>query len=291
LGGGHGFFTNRHGLGVDNLLEAEVVLPTGHIVIANTYSNPDLFWALRGGGGGTFGVVTKVAMKAHPGESLEGVSVSITSGLTGNAGFVKGLAYVMSVMPQFTDFGLTGHPIVAKYQFNTLFTAPGKSSLAINAFLAPYSARLRALGCSVTVKDISSAINSLTISQNLALNAGIPGTKVGGPGIIGSRLLGREGLRDVSGLEESLKHLLAKDYALEPFNVGGGAVAANRNLDIAINPRWRDAIIHFQILPHNQWSLRTNAEVQKSWEETQNDILKYVDKFSVGSAVYINEVS
>ena len=230
-------------------------------------------------------------MKAHPGESLEGVSMSVTPGLSGNAGWVKGFAYLLSVMPQFTDFGLTGHPIVAKYQFNSLFTAPGKSSIAINAFLAAHSARLRGMGVTVSVKDITSAINSLTISQNLALNAGIPGNKVGGPGIIGSRLLGREGLRDVAGLEESIRYLMQKDYVIEPFNVGGGAVAANRNLDIAINPRWRDAIIHFQILPHVQWSLRTNAEVQRSFEETQKDLIKYVDKFSVGSAVYINEVS
>jgi hypothetical protein len=275
---------------VDNLLEAEVVLPTGQIITANAKTYPDLFWALRGGGGGTFGVVTKVTMKVHPGESLEGVSVSVTSGLSGIAGFVKGMAYLMSVMPQWVDFGITGHPILARYQFNSLFTAPGKSSAAINAFLATFVGRLRLMGLSVTTKDISSAINSRTMSQNLALNAGLPGNKVGGPGIMASRLLGREGLKDVDSLEEALKYLLQKNYAIEPFNIGGGAVAANRNVDISLNPHWRDAIIHFSILPLSQWSLKTNVEVQKSFEETQKDLLKYVDKLSVGSAVYINEV-
>ena len=267
-----------------------MVLPTGQIATANTKSYPDLFWALRGGGGGTFGVVTKVTMKVHPGESLEGVSVSITAGLTGVTGFVKGMAYLISVMPQWVDFGISGHPVLARYQFNSLFTAPGKSSSAINTFLATFVGRLRLMGLSVSTKDISSALNSRTMSQNLALNAALPGGTAIGPAIMASRLLGREGLKDVDGLEEALKFLLQKNYAIEPFNIGGGAVAANRHLDISLNPQWRGAIIHFSILPLNQWSLKTIGEVQKSFEETQKDLFKYVDKLSVGSAVYINEV-
>ena len=76
MGGGHGVFTNRFGLGVDNLLEVEIVLPNGDIVISNEKLHPDLFWAIRGGGGGTFGVLTKVTMKAHTYESLNGTSTT-----------------------------------------------------------------------------------------------------------------------------------------------------------------------------------------------------------------------
>ncbi len=63
--GGFGSFSKHYGLAAGNLLEAEVVTADGTIRIANACTNPDLFWALKGGGGGSFGVVSRLTLRVH----------------------------------------------------------------------------------------------------------------------------------------------------------------------------------------------------------------------------------
>jgi hypothetical protein len=63
--GGFGSFSKRYGTAAGSLLEAEVITADGQIRVANACTNADLFWALKGGGGGSFGVVSKVTIRAH----------------------------------------------------------------------------------------------------------------------------------------------------------------------------------------------------------------------------------
>ncbi len=64
-GGGFGSFSKHYGLAAAALLQAEIVTADGSVKIANKFKNPDLFWALKGGGGGSFGVVTKLTLKTR----------------------------------------------------------------------------------------------------------------------------------------------------------------------------------------------------------------------------------
>lgn len=92
VGGGFGWLSRKYGLTIDNLISADVVLATGELVRASAYENPDLFWAIRGGGG-NFGVVTSFEFQMH------NVGPQVLSGL-----IVHPLAAAKDVLQFYRDF-------------------------------------------------------------------------------------------------------------------------------------------------------------------------------------------
>jgi FAD/FMN-containing dehydrogenase len=92
LGGGFGWLSRRYGMTVDNLESAEVVTAAGQVVRASATDHPDLFWALRGGGG-NFGVVTRFEFRLHP------VGPDVLSGL-----IVYPISEAKSVLQQYREF-------------------------------------------------------------------------------------------------------------------------------------------------------------------------------------------
>ena len=92
LGGGFGWLSRKYGMTVDNLESAEVVTAAGEVVRASASEHPDLFWALRGGGG-NFGVVTRFEFRLHP------VGPNVLSGL-----IVYSLSEAKSVLQQYRAF-------------------------------------------------------------------------------------------------------------------------------------------------------------------------------------------
>lgn len=70
-GGGHSMLTPAYGLGVDQALQFKVILASGELVTVNKYQYSDLFWDLRGGGGGSFGVVTELTMRVYPNTAMQ----------------------------------------------------------------------------------------------------------------------------------------------------------------------------------------------------------------------------
>ncbi|KIM73952.1 hypothetical protein PILCRDRAFT_80560, partial [Piloderma croceum F 1598] len=79
LGGRYGPISPHYGLGVDNVIELNVVDSSGSYLTVNSHSQPDLFWALRGRDSGTYGIVTSVTYRTHPLVPVTGVFLTANS--------------------------------------------------------------------------------------------------------------------------------------------------------------------------------------------------------------------
>ncbi|KAK5652349.1 hypothetical protein OQA88_10541 [Cercophora sp. LCS_1] len=114
-GGGHSPLSSKYGLGADQVLSIDVVLPSGKFVTASEKSNKDLFWALRGGGGATFGVVVSVTVKAYPRMNFAGVTWTVFSGPgTPNSDetFWKAMYAYWRKFPAYAEVGTYGYSTV-----------------------------------------------------------------------------------------------------------------------------------------------------------------------------------
>jgi FAD/FMN-containing dehydrogenase len=105
LGGGIGYLTRKHGLTIDSLIAADIVTANGELVRADATSHPDLFWAIRGGGG-NFGVATRFQFRLHPVDQVVGgvlilpATVDVIDGLAAIAEAApEELSLIANVMP------------------------------------------------------------------------------------------------------------------------------------------------------------------------------------------------
>jgi FAD/FMN-containing dehydrogenase len=130
LGGGMGWLTRKHGLSIDNLLGCEVVTADGRVLQADEDNNPDLFWALRGGGG-NFGVVTEFRFALHPVGPMIEFGLLFWEPAQGQAALTR-IAEVAEQLPAETNiiFGIVNAP-PAPFVPEHLHLAPGYVAIVV----------------------------------------------------------------------------------------------------------------------------------------------------------------
>ena len=143
-GGGHGPLASRFGLGADQALEWEVVTAGGEYVVATPTNNySDLYWALSGGGGGTYGVVYSLTSKAHTDMEVASANLTFTNEDISQSTFYAAVSNFLTYLPAIVDAGATS----IWYLTNTSFqmvptTAPGLTQAQLQKLMNPIVSHL-----------------------------------------------------------------------------------------------------------------------------------------------------
>jgi hypothetical protein len=129
--------------GVDNVIELNVVTSTGKYITANSHKHADLFWALRGGGGGTYGIVTSVTYRTHPSVPLTGVFFSANT--SNNATFKRLFTEFVRIHPDLSDAGFSGYAATFSNALQVVYIAPNMSQIQANRTIDPFFAFAKSL--------------------------------------------------------------------------------------------------------------------------------------------------
>lgn len=239
-GGGNGVLSKHHGLCVDNVLQYKVITADGELRVANAYQNQDLFWALRGGGPGTFGVVVEAVMRTHPPlRNIIKVHVTIVS-LFGPA-MDKIMREFLAHHNQWGKEGWSGyafniHKIVHILKFH-YYLPDGdlaQSQASIEAFVRYAHSFLGVIILQNSVVSLPSyidAVPTFLVGSRLA-----PQTMFETPAGIDA-LAGaiKEAQRDVEGVKALAGIVMVF--------VARGQVSKGNSQDTSVQPAWRSALM------------------------------------------------
>ncbi|KAH7388764.1 FAD/FMN-containing isoamyl alcohol oxidase-like protein MreA [Pyrenochaeta sp. MPI-SDFR-AT-0127] len=147
-GGGHGPLSGIYGMGADNVLSFDAITADGRYVTANAKENPDLYWALKGGGPSTFAVVTSITVKTHPEVPTAGTILNINSTHTNDtAEFAKAFRIFHNLSNHYANKGIFVYfeqgPGLGRLHVAP-FVAPNMTETQLNAVLKPLYDQLKA---------------------------------------------------------------------------------------------------------------------------------------------------
>ncbi|KAJ5776175.1 uncharacterized protein N7511_001186 [Penicillium nucicola] len=277
-GGGHSFLGSLHGMASDNALEFQVVLADGSLVFANSYQNADLFYALRGGGGGSFGVVVSVTVKAYPDYP---VVVAITNySTTAAEPFWNGVDAFQKHIVRLSDHGGSGwYGIIPDSStevaglstflvFDTFVNQTNTES--IGDLMSPIYADLENATGMAPLHDILAFPSMSSMYLTTLLGDDTTGLQMR----FGSRLVSRSFFEsgDSSKLTQGLSGLTFGPGEAAVGILAGGQVSKNRHIESGLNPAWRDTMVHVIIARYMSTNMTFEQQEAVASNITEHDV-------------------
>ncbi|GAW08738.1 FAD-binding domain-containing protein [Lentinula edodes] len=278
--GGHSILSPIYGLGVDRVLQYKIVTLDGVLRTVNKFQNSDLFWALRGGAGSTFGVVLESTMLVEPQMSLRVAAISFNQTADNARGFLE---LLVNNSYKWGQEGWGGHM--------------GPASLInVNPLLTLEEAQASVQ----PIVDYALAQNGTAVVEDLASWQTFFGkyvesaeASVGVQTILGSRLIPTDPFFTDDNGKEALVDLMVKmvdTYAVNPYIIQGTPFLYNYTEGTtSVTPAWRNSL--WQIGFHENMLYNATLETMYAQYEIVNNITSWMRELAPDSGAYFNEAN
>ncbi|KAK1230625.1 hypothetical protein PQX77_006277, partial [Marasmius sp. AFHP31] len=308
-GGGHSALSPKYGLGVDNAIQFTIVTANGDHVTTNAYSHPDLFWALRGGGAGTYGIVTSVTYKTYPIEPL--VVGFITANFTSiEVAKSVGIEF-LKLQPKVSDAHWGGYSAYNKNNFYFLLVAPNATIDQANATVGPFLEHLKTTAGENNTQVVVAPVPSFYDVFNPDAVANAPsGSQVGHNVEVASRLYTRNlyetepeklveaflnmpgggGCCDSVSLYLGTNVRLGCSCSLPNSHVSGGVVSQIDPESTGLNPAWRKSVGGL-VATGVGWPDGASAADVQAKKDLLKQHIDVLEGLEPGTGSYINEGS
>ncbi|KAF5371347.1 hypothetical protein D9758_004186 [Tetrapyrgos nigripes] len=284
-GGGHSAFAPQHGLGVDNAIQITIVTASGEHLTANSHINSDLFWAVRGGGGGTYGVLTSVTYRTH--EITPLTAVVVASNFSSPAVKKDIFTEYLKLWPGLSDAGWGGYlelsnaVALSSTDLTLLLVAPNVSWADTNTTIDPFfdfvqNAQPDAFATTIPFDGFYSFYQGFFAS----------GEQVGINVELASRLLPRETFDHPEHLADVI---MGFQESIQLIHVGGGKVSEIDPDSAGLNPAWRKAIVH--MIVGSGWLSGSTVDQIRAVQQKLRDDLAILESLAPGGGAYFNEAS
>ncbi|GAB7336408.1 hypothetical protein MBLNU13_g09126t1 [Cladosporium sp. NU13] len=281
-GGGHSALSSRHGLAADQALEWELVTGTGEHLVANRENNADLYWALSGGGGGTYAVVLSLTSKAHRDTPTAGANLTFTSEGISQDAYYEAISSFHASLPKLVDAGVTSIWYFSNETFAiSPLTGPNITVDQLKHFLAPLVNKLDELDI-----EYSSFFGQFDTYLSF-FDAMFTPIQVG-TAQYGGRLIPR------SVVETNNTALTAAYRSINAQGAQFIGVAVNASLatagypENAVNPAWRSTLIDTVIT--TPWNFSAPWESMLANQKTMTEtLIPKLQELTPNGAAYLNE--
>jgi FAD/FMN-containing dehydrogenase len=288
-GGGHGPLNGAYGLGSDNVLEWELVTGKGELIVASPRKNKDTYWALSGGGGGTYGVVLGATIRIHADGPVINPQLGIAVGNVNNDTYWEAVTTIFATLPDL----LEGNNNSAQFttwndNIGVLFTFPDQTRKRAENTLAPLRKGLDRVGIPYV---LNYAEHETYEAFYGSLYGPLPFGTQPPTTLLNSRIVPKRVIEKRSSLKKLIEAIRLTTEQGD-FKVDCSAADVSQGQAVADNavlPAWRDSIVGCNVLAF--WNFTAPLSVNYAVKSRMVDIYAPAwDAATPGSGVYNNEL-